>query len=255
MMYKFTGFRRTLMAASLLLASGAYAAEGATDEKVSVEVANNISRAFKMVRPDWQLQSVTTSRMPGLYKVQILNGPLLYSSASGLQFVAGDLFEITPKGFVNISEYERSGDRAKLMADVARKDMIIFSPAGETKDYVTVFTDIDCGYCRKLHAEVPKLNEMGIEVRYMAYPRAGIGSKSYNKIVTAWCADDPNKALTSLKQGKTMSLNMCKDNPVAKQFLLGQEIGVSGTPAIITSSGQLLPGYMPADKLAQAIEL
>ncbi|WP_339672122.1 DsbC family protein [Dasania marina] len=251
MMVSVKGFSLALVAATVLLATSAQA----EDDKVSAEVATNISRAFNMVRPDWQLQSVSPSRMPGLYKVQILNGPLLYSSASGLQFVAGDLFEITDKGFVNLTEHERSGDRAKLMAGVAKKDMIIFSPAGKVKDYVTVFTDIDCGYCRKLHGEVPKLNEMGIEVRYMAYPRAGIGSKSYNKIVTAWCADDPKKALTSLKQGKTMSLNMCEDNPVAKQFMLGQEIGVSGTPAIITSSGQLLPGYMPADKLAQAIEL
>jgi thiol:disulfide interchange protein DsbC len=102
---------------------------------------------------------------------------------------------------------------------------------------------------------VAKINDLGIEVRYLAYPRAGIGSQSYKKIVTAWCDDEPGKALTALKQGKKMSLNMCEANPVAKQFMLGQQLGVSGTPAIITSTGQLLPGYMPAEKLAAALEI
>ncbi len=221
---------------------------------LSVEVANNIGRAFQIVRPDWQLQSVDASSMPGLYKVQIANGPLLYASADGGHFISGDLYGITQQGFVNLTEIDRADDRLKVLADVSRKDLIIFSPEKTPKDYVTVFTDIDCGYCRKLHEEVPKLNEMGIEVRYMAYPRAGIGSKSYNKIVTAWCDDDPPKALTDLKSGKVMSNNMCKNNPVAKQFSLGQQLGVSGTPAIITSTGQLLPGYMPAEKLAAALK-
>lgn len=241
---------------ALLVLSSAFTSLSvhAQQAPVSIEVANNIGRAFQMVRPDWQLQSVDASGMPGIYKVQVANGPLLYTSADGQHFIAGDLYEITHKGFVNLTEFERADDRVKLLADVSRKDLIIFSPEKKAKDYVTVFTDIDCGYCRKLHNEVPKLNELGIEVRYMAYPRAGIGSKSYKKIVTAWCADDPAKALTDMKQGKVMSLNVCENNPVTKQFNLGQLLGVSGTPAIITSSGQLLPGYMPAEKLAAALE-
>ena len=217
------------------------------------DVVANVTKAFQQVRPDWQLESIRNSRMPGVFKVQVKNGPTVYASADGEYFIAGDLYQITNKGFVNLAEQERSGERAAAVAKLPRKEMIIFSPETKAKDFVTVFTDIDCGFCRKLHLEVPKLNEMGIEVRYLAYPRAGIGSKSYQKIVTAYCDKNPTKALTDLKQGKVMSLNLCKDNPVAKQFALGQQLGVSGTPAIITSTGELLPGYMPADKLAAAI--
>jgi thiol:disulfide interchange protein DsbC len=222
-------------------------------QKASADVTANITKAFQNVRPDWQLQSIDVSRFKGVYKFQVQNGPTVYSSADGEYFIVGDIFQITPKGFVNLAELERDGERAEAMAKIPRKEMIVFSPAQKAKDFVTIFTDIDCGYCRKLHNEVAKINELGIEVRYLAYPRAGIGSQSYNKIVTAWCADDPNEALTGLKQGKKVPLNLCEGNPVAKQYMLGQKLGVSGTPAIITSSGQLLPGYMPAEKLAAAL--
>lgn len=214
-----------------------------------------ITKAFQQVRPEWQLQSIKTSKIPGIYKVSIQNGPSFYSTADGEYFIAGDLYQVTSTGFVNLAEQERAGERHEAMTKLDRGEMIIFSPEGEVKDHITVFTDIDCGYCRKLHNEVPAMNAMGIEVRYLAYPRAGVGSKSYQKIVTAYCDKDPNTALTNLKQGKVMSMNLCKDNPVEKQFILGQELGVTGTPAIITSTGMLLPGYMPAQKLADAIGL
>ncbi|MFT5670969.1 MAG: thiol:disulfide interchange protein DsbC, partial [Glaciecola sp.] len=110
--------------------------------------------------------------------------------------------------------------------------------------------DVDCGYCRKLHEEVPALNAKGIEVRYLAYPRAGIGSPSYNKIVSAWCAVDQQNALTKLKQLEPIPTNICAGNPVAAQFALGGKMGVRGTPALVLDSGRLLPGYMPADRLA-----
>jgi thiol:disulfide interchange protein DsbC len=128
--------------------------------------------------------------------------------------------------------------------------MIVFSPKGQVKASVTVFTDVDCGYCQKLHEEVPALNAKGIEVRYLAYPRAGIGSPSYNKIVSAWCANDQQDALTKLKRRQPIPTNICAGNPVAAQFALGGKMGVRGTPALVLESGRLLPGYMPADRLA-----
>ena len=155
---------------------------------------------------------------------------------------------------MNLAEAKRETVRKDLMAAVDSKDAWVFKPAGKTKAVVSVFTDVDCGYCRKLHAEVPRLNELGVEVRYLAYPRAGIGSASYNTIVSAWCADDRGTALTDAKAGKTIAAKTCV-NPVAEQFQLGQEVGVTGTPAIVTDSGKLLPGYMPADVLAQTLGL
>ena len=132
--------------------------------------------------------------------------------------------------------------------------MIVFGPE-EAKAFVYVFTDVDCYYCQKLHQEVPALKELGVEIRYLAYPRAGVGSPSYRKIASAWCAEDPNISLTALKAGEQIPDNVCENNPVAEQYMLGGQLGVSGTPALVTESGKLLPGYMPADKLANALGL
>ena len=126
--------------------------------------------------------------------------------------------------------------------------MIIFSPKGETKGAVYVFTDVDCGYCQKLHQEVPQLNAAGIEVRYLAYPRAGLSTPTFDKMVSAWCADDRNAAMNALKIGANVTAKKC-DNPVAAQYQLGAAMGVTGTPAIVLEDGTLIPGYKPAAQL------
>src|SRR5690606_13363610 len=128
-----------------------------------------------------------------------------------------------------------------------------FKPKGKPKAVVSVFTDVDCGYCRKLHKEVPQLNAMGIEVRYLAYPRAGIGSESYQKLVTIWCAKDRQTAMTRFKNGEHVATSTCKDNPISDQYTLGDKMGVNGTPALVKVDGELIPGYMPADDLAKTL--
>ena len=179
---------------------------------------------------------------------------MLYGTVDGRFLFAGDMYEITGTDLVNLAETQRSDRRRTLMAGIDPLDTVRFPPAGTARAVIQVFTDVDCGYCRKLHLEVPELNAMGIEVRYLAYPRAGVGSESYEKIVSAWCADDQQTAITRLKAGEKIATQSCV-NPVANQYRLGQEMGVSGTPAILLQDGRLLPGYMPAAELAQAIGL
>jgi thiol:disulfide interchange protein DsbC len=229
-----------------LMASQLWAAEGP-------EVV--IKRQLESSRADIKVQSVTPSAIGGIYAVQLVNGPLVYASADGRHFILGDLFAVqgSTKGFVNLAEQARNGDRAKLLAGVKPQDMVVFSPKGKPKAVVSVFTDVDCGYCRKLHREVPQLNSMGIEVRYLAYPRAGIGSDSYQKLVTIWCAKDRQGAMTRFKNGESVASNSCKDNPVSAQYALGDKMGVNGTPALIKSDGELIPGYMPAADLARTL--
>lgn len=212
-----------------------------------------IKRELEASRPDVKVQSVAPSEVPGLYAVQFTNGPQVYATPDGKFFVLGDLFQVQAKGFVNLAETKRNGERAKLLATLKPSDMIIFAPKGQPKGVITVFTDIDCGYCRKLHKEVPQLNAMGIEVRYLAYPRAGIGSDSYQKMVTVWCAKDRQGTLTRYKNGENIPISTCKNNPVAMEYELGDKMGVNGTPALIKADGELLPGYMPAADLAQAL--
>lgn len=211
-----------------------------------------ILKALGTARPDLQYEQPRPSPMPGLYEVQVRGGPLLYITPDGTRFIAGDLFEVQESGFVNLAEQGRQKERAELIAAVKPEDMIIFAPQNP-KATITVFTDVDCGYCRKLHNEVAELNELGIAVHYLAFPRAGLGSPSFRKIASAWCAKDPRDALTRLKNGEEIPENVCADNPVAAQILLGEKAGVNGTPAIVLEDGTLVPGYRPAKELAKVL--
>lgn len=209
---------------------------------------------LKKARPDFQFGSVTTTSVKGMYKSNIINGPTIYVTEDGNHFFAGDFFQVGTDEIVNLGELEMEKDRVNALASMNKKDMIIFAPK-ETKAVVYVFTDVDCYYCQKLHQEVPALNELGVEVRYLAFPRAGVGSPSYRKIASAWCADDPNESLTKLKAGEEIVDNVCDTNPVGAQYKLGSQLGVTGTPALVTAEGKLLPGYVPADKLAKNLGL
>ncbi|HUH37150.1 MAG TPA: DsbC family protein [Spongiibacteraceae bacterium] len=219
------------------------------DADASATVRQRISTA----RPDLTIESVVPSDVAGLYEVQFANGPLAYATADGGHFVIGDLFQVEASGFVNLAEKKRADTRAGIMARLDTKDMIVFPAKGDTRTYVQVFTDVDCFYCQKLHREVPALNAMGIEVRYLAYPRAGVGSDTYKRLASAWCAKDQQAAITKLKNREQIPTNVCPGNPVAEQYELGGRVGVTGTPALVTPTGELLPGYMPAAQLAAAL--
>ena len=213
-------------------------------------VAAAISGKLQQARPDFTISSVQPSVVEGIYEVQIDGGPVIYATADGDFFFLGDLFSVGASGIVNLAEQQRDRARKALIEAVAIEDMVVFSPAEETRAHVSVFTDVDCFYCQKLHKEVPAMNAKGIEVRYLAYPRSGIGGESYRKIASAWCAKDSRKAITMLKNRESIPDNVCEGNPVADQFMLGQQVGVRGTPALVLESGELLPGYLSADDLA-----
>lgn len=232
-----------------VLLGGMIMGAGARAEDPQAEV---ILKALSAARPDLQYEQPRPSPMAGLYEVQVKGGPLLYIDADGRHFIAGDLFAVQKSGFVNLAEQGRQKERAELIAAVKPEDMIIFAPENP-KATIAVFTDVDCGYCRKLHSEVAELNELGIAVHYLAFPRAGLGSPSFRKIASAWCAKDPGAALTSLKNGEEIPENVCADNPVAAQILLGEKVGVNGTPALVLEDGTLVPGYRPAKDLAKLL--
>jgi thiol:disulfide interchange protein DsbC len=206
------------------------------------------------IRPDLPILAVTPTPLPGMYALELPGGTILYGTADGKYLFAGDLYEVTDTDLVNLAENRRSEKRRAIVSDLDVSQMVVFSPDGEPRAVINVFTDVDCGYCRKLHQEMSALNDHGIEVRYLAYPRAGIGSDSYQKIVSAWCADDQNAAITELKAGGSIPELTC-DNPVAAHYALGQQVGISGTPAILLPDGRLLPGYLPADALALELGL
>ncbi len=240
--------------ASLILTLGA-SFQVLAGEPVSNAVAAKLRANLETEASGLSVAEISTSDLPGLYEVQFTNGPLVFATEDGKFFLVGDLFQVTKEGFVNLGELRRNDARGQMLAGVERDDMIVFPAHGATRAHITVFTDISCGYCRKLHQEVPELQKQGVEVRYVAYPRGGVGSEGYRQLATAWCADNPSQALTRMKSGETINDNVCPGNPVADQYLLGQKAGVRGTPAIVLASGEMLPGYMPADQLLATLGL
>lgn len=214
--------------------------------------AQDVAQALKKSHPSLPIKGVKPSKLKGFWDVDIGDAQTLHVSPDAKYFFTGDLYAVSPHGLINLSSLDRNTMRKKLIDAVPKKDMVIFTPKGKVKAHVTVFTDVDCPFCRKFHEEVPELNRMGIEVRYLAYPRAGIGSVAYKKMVDTWCAPDPRKALTEAKLGEQLKTRTCP-NPVAKEFKLGNEVGVTGTPSLIYADGTMQPGYVPAVVLAQRL--
>jgi thiol:disulfide interchange protein DsbC len=208
-------------------------------------ITKSLSSIFPGVTPD----KISPSPMEGVSEVLI--GPrLMYVSNDGKYLLQGSLIDMKTR--TDISEARRDGIRLDALNELGEDKMIVF-PAKEQKHVITVFTDIDCGYCRKLHGEMDKYNAEGITVRYLMFPRAGINSASYNKAVSVWCSKDQQDAMTRSKAGENLPNASC-DNPIKEEYELGQLIGVRGTPAIIMEDGAMLPGYVPAARLVKALE-
>lgn len=236
-----------------VIASGALAADD------QPQGAEEILARLSAARPDLTFSSVEPSPIEGLYQVRVNGTQLLYVSRDGNHIVAGDMFQILPGRLVPVSDLELAKTRKELLTGVPAAKTIAYPSLredGKTLAVLHVFTDVDCSYCRKLHNEaVPTLRQNGVEVRYLAFPRAGVGSPSYRKIASAWCADDAQSALNDLKNGQRVEDNVCEGNPVAAQYDMGQKMGVTGTPALIMADGTLMPGYRPAGELLKIFGL
>ena len=227
----------------LCLWSGAVMAEASKSEEVIKNLQNLLAETFRSA-PD----SVSESVIPGLYQV-LYGTEVVYISADGKYFISGDMINLKTRE--NLSEVAQRDIRLQMMEGRDLKPMTF--KAKDEKHVIKVFTDVDCGYCAKLHREMKEINDKGITVEYLAFPRAGIGSQSYKKIVSAFCADDPKYAMTQAKERRPIDEKTC-NNPVQTHYELGQGMGVNGTPALLTSSGQLIPGYVPADRLLAMLD-
>lgn len=228
-----------LILAGGLAASTVLAAETETKADPRVELARKI--------PGAKPEDLRPSPIPGLYELT-RGADIAYVSADGKYAIAGDLFDL--KSSENITENRRRAARLKLIGSVPEAQMIIFAPK-ETKHTVTVFTDVDCTYCRKLHSEIAEYNRLGIRVRYLFYPRSGPNTESWTKAQEVWCSPDRQDALTRAKRGEKLKTKACANTPVERHYELGQEVDLRGTPAIITSTGEMLPGYVPPAVLAE----
>jgi len=213
--------------------------------EVPTAVTETVKRVQQLLRVKSDKASVTTSPITGLYEV-VIGGEVIYITADGRHFVIGNIYE--SKSARNLTDAKRAELRIAALNELKEADMVVFAPEKETLYTINVFTDVDCPYCSKFHNQVPELNKAGIKVRYLAFPRAGVGSKTYKTMVSVWCAEDKQQALTDAKARREVKPATC-ENPVAQQYELGQRIGITGTPAMVLSDGELVPGYVPAKKL------
>ncbi|HWV08204.1 MAG TPA: thioredoxin fold domain-containing protein [Pseudomonas sp.] len=208
-----------------------------------------IRNSLQSIQPNLPIEAIAESPMPGVYQVQLKGGRQLYASGDGQFLMQGYLFQFKDGKAINLTEKEEVLGVAKEINAIPAKEMVVFAPE-KPKTHITVFTDTDCGYCQKLHSEVPELNRLGVEVRYVAFPRQGLNSPAAQELVNVWCAKDQKEAMNRAKSRRSLDDVHC-DNPVAKQYELGQMIGVNGTPAVILANGKMIPGYQPAPQLAK----
>jgi thiol:disulfide interchange protein DsbC len=225
----------------------AFSLDGIANETEIVTKINQVLPAGMSVK------GIKQSQVDGLFVVDIGDLQPIYASKDGNFFLYGEMYAIKNGELLNTTKQEISLNRKAILdSELSEKDFITFAATDE-KHVITVFTDVDCGYCRKFHGEIEDYNAQGITVNYVAFPRSGLESESYNKIVSAWCSSDPKGTLTALKEGRDPALKLCQDHPVENHYLLGQRIGITGTPAIISSSGDLLPGYLPPMELLKKL--
>lgn len=210
---------------------------------------NNIRQVLNTLLPDERVTRIRETPFNNVYEVLI--GPnVIYISADGRYIFRGDMLDMQARE--NMSETERTLARKHIFSQMTADEYIEFSPE-QAEHLIYVFTDIDCGYCRRLHRDVPVLNSEGVGVRYLAYPRGGVDSRAYELMQSVWCANDRKQALTDAKNGKQVDAKQC-DNPVEEEYVLGQKFGVRGTPAIYTADGEELTGYLPPEELLKIVK-
>jgi thiol:disulfide interchange protein DsbC len=211
------------------------------------EAAIRLSMTKSM--PTMKIDSIKPSEVKGLYEVSV-GSNIFYVSEDGKYLLQGRLVDVAARK--DLTEEKLNGIRKQAIEKIGQDKMIVFK-AKNPKYTVSVFTDIDCGYCRKLHSEIDQYLSQGITIQYLFFPRAGKGSDSYNKAVSVWCAKDRNAALTAAKKGNTPEPKTC-DNPVDEHMQLGADFDVKGTPMIVSGNGNIYPGYLPAKQLVEALE-
>lgn len=223
-------------------------AEQSTSVVLSAD-QQDISRLLA-AKLNFKVSSVSDSAIPGLFEVVTDQG-IFYVNADASNLIQGSLYQVDTNGVTDLTEQAMGKVRQQAVEEFAG-DAIEY-PAENEKYKITVFTDINCGYCRKLHNEVAELNKLGISVNYLAFPRGGLNSKTYRDMTSIWCAEDNAEAMNNAKRGGKIVPESCT-NTVAKQYDLGRRLGVTGTPAIVFENGQMQPGYVPAAQLITILE-
>ena len=219
----------------------------AADDPALEEVRAKMNAMFQEIGPE----HINASPVDGWYTVQ-KGSVVAYVSKDGRYLLQGDMIDLDHQ--INLSEATRTDSRRTLMSSVTDDQVILFTP-DVVKHRVTIFTDVDCTYCRKLHSQVDEYLAAGIQIRYMLYPRNGPASSSWNTSEDVWCARDRNIALTAAKLDRDFETQKCDTSAITEHYMLGQSVGLTGTPAIVFADGTLVSGYLPPEALVSRLQM
>lgn len=225
--------------AVLLLTSASYAD---TPADPRAEIASRI--------PGVRAENLHPTPITGIYELS-RGTDFAYVTSDGKYAIGGDLIDLAKND--NLTESHRRELRTRMIGAIPESDMLVFAPR-DPRYTITVFTDVDCGYCRQLHSQIAEYNRLGIRVRYLFFPRTGPNTESWAKAEEVWCSGNRNEALTLAKRGAPLQAKACPNNPVARHYALGRDFGLQGTPAIVLADGELISGYVPPGDLAQHLK-
>ena len=209
-------------------------------------------KVLAVLPPESKIESIEESVIDGLFKVYFGDLQPLYVSEDGNYFIYGDLYQIEKGSVKNLSIVDLDNRRKVLLDAIPVEDLIQYKSENQ-KHNIFVFTDVDCRYCRKFHSQISEYNNLGISVNYDAFPRSGIDGETYQKMVSVWCSDDKKNLLSTLKEDGEIKSLFCTNQPITEQYNLGKNLGVTGTPAIFTSNGSQIKGYVPPDELIKRL--
>ena len=229
-----------IVAFIFLIAGNTFALDDETKNKINSVLSEKI--------PELKVEELKDTPIAGISEIN--SGSEVYYITNDAKYIFfGELIDLNQdKKNWDITEQARKKNRIKLLDNTNQNGMIIFKPE-EVKASVTIFTDIDCGYCRKMHKEIQAINDLGIEVRYLLFPRTGPNTSSFDKAISVWCAKDRNNALTQAKLGEDVEQKSC-EHEIKSHFDLGVKIGIRGTPTLIFEDGTMMPSYLPPERLA-----
>jgi thiol:disulfide interchange protein DsbC len=270
---KHLGFRCVALASVSLMAAGSWAAPNAPQQDTSAPAvtasdapdaaagpAHSAPPQLQVASPEAlravaaaagvKPENVQTTPVAGIFEV-LRGSDILYMTRDGQYAFTGDLYQVPTRA--NLTEVHRRDMRRKLIDAVPESRMVVFSPP-QPKYTVTVFTDVDCGYCRALHKQIAEYNRLGVRVRYVFYPRTGPNTESWHKAEQVWCSADRKGALTRAKLGEPLDAPVCANTPVAQEYELGKAIGLEGTPGIVAATGAMVGGYLPPDQLVEQLK-
>jgi len=243
-------FEAPVLPAAAVPPVAALSAPEATSEKPQTVSAETLRNVAALAGADVKPEDISATPVPGVFEMR-RGTDILYVSQDGRYAFTGNLYRVADRQ--NLTEVRRSELRRELIDAVPESKMVVFAPE-QPKYTITVFTDIDCPYCRALHSQIAEYNRLGVKVRYLFFPRSGPDTESWHKAEQIWCSPDRKVALTEAKLGKPLTAKICPNTPVAEDYELGKEIGLEGTPGIVLSDGTMLGGYLPPDKLLEELK-